>query len=244
MEGTSKKLSAFDLTKSESGLLQSKELYQYILNTSVYPNEAEVLKELREVTARHPRCLMLSAADEGPVMSMLLKLVNAKKTIEIGVYTGYSLLVTALALPKDGKVIAIDVDRSLFEIGLPFFKRAGVEHKVEFIESTGLPVLDKLLEDPKNEGSFDYAFVDADKSNYVNYHERLVKLVKVGGIILYDNTLWSGTVAWEDDSSLDEEMQRLRNIFVDLNKKLASDSRIQISQLPVGDGLTMCMRLH
>ncbi|MCL7049203.1 hypothetical protein MKW94_028100 [Papaver nudicaule] len=244
MEGTSKKLSVFDLSKSGSGLLQSKELYQYILNTSVYPNEAEVLKELREVTATHPRCLMLSAADEGPVMSMLLKLVNAKKTIEIGVYTGYSLLVTALALPKDGKVIAIDVDRSLFEIGLPFFKRAGVEHKVEFIESMGLPVLDKLLEDPKNEGSFDYAFVDADKSNYVNYHERLVKMVKVGGIILYDNTLWSGTVAWEDDSSLDEEMQRLRNIFVDLNKKLASDSRIQISQLPVGDGLTVCMRLH
>ncbi|XP_026447432.1 probable caffeoyl-CoA O-methyltransferase At4g26220 [Papaver somniferum] len=243
MEGTSRKLSVFDLSKSESGLLQSKELYQYILNTSVYPNEAEVLKDLRQATASHPGHLMLSAADEGPLMSLLLKLVNAKKTIEIGVYTGYSLLVTALSLPKDGKVIAIDPNRSSFQLGLPFFKRAGVEHKVEFIESIALPVLDKLLEDPKNEGSFDYAFVDADKSNYANYHERLLKLVKVGGIILYDNTLWSGTVAWEDDSSLDEDMVRLRTIFMDLNKKLASDSRIQISQLPVGDGLTMCMRL-
>ncbi|XP_026451824.1 probable caffeoyl-CoA O-methyltransferase At4g26220 [Papaver somniferum] len=166
-----------------------------------------------------------------------------KKTIEIGVFTGYSLLVTALSLPKDGKVIAIDPNRSSFEIGLPFFKRAAVEHKVEFIESVGLPVLDKLLEEPKNEGSFDYAFVSADKSNYANYHERLVKLVKVGGLILYDNTLWSGTVAWEDDSTLDDEMVHERSVSIELNKKLASDSRIQISQLPIGDGLTMCMRL-
>ncbi|MCL7046662.1 hypothetical protein MKW94_005359 [Papaver nudicaule] len=200
MEGTSKKLSAFDLSKSGSGLLQSKELYQ----PNIYPLFTKVLYLPKIIPLLEILCLnaltflqiqlylMLSAADEGPVMSMLLKLVNAKKTIEIGVYTGYSLLVTALALPKDGKT--------------------------------------------KNEGSFDYAFVDADKSNYVNYHERLVKLVKVGGVILYDNTLWSGTIAWEDDSSLDEEMQRLRNIFVDLNKKLASDSRIQFHNSPLAMG--------
>ncbi|KAI3842423.1 hypothetical protein MKW92_022597 [Papaver armeniacum] len=230
MEGTSKKLlSVFDLSKADTGLLQSQELYQYILETNVYPNEAEVLKELREITATQHWSHMLSAADEGPIMSLLLKLLNAKRTIEIGVYTGYSLLVTALALPKNGKIIAIDPDRSMFEIGLPFFKKAGVEHKVEF---------------PKNEGSFDYAFIDADKDNYVHYHERLLKLVRVGGMILYDNTLWSGTVAWKDDSSLDEKMKYTKDVFVDLNKKLASDSRIQVSQLPVGDGLTMCMRLH
>ncbi|RZC51665.1 hypothetical protein C5167_020094 [Papaver somniferum] len=244
MEIPPTKLSVFDIGKADAGLLQSKELYQYILETNVYPNEAEVLKELREITVTQPWSVMLCAADEGPIMSLLLKLVNAKKTIEIGVYTGYSLLVTALALPKDGKTIAIDPDRSMFEIGLPFFRKAGVEHKVEFIESIALPVLDKLLEDPKNEGSFDYAFVDADKDNYVHYHERLLKLVRVGGMILYDNTLWSGTVAWEDDSTLDEMMKEIKDVFVDLNKKLASDSRIQISQLPVGDGLTMCMRLH
>ncbi|KAI3931164.1 hypothetical protein MKX01_029354 [Papaver californicum] len=182
-----------DLFKTDSGLLQSKELYQYILKTSVYPNEAEVLKELREITASHPRNLRLCASDEGPLMSLLLKLVNAKKTIEIGVYTGYSLLVTALSLPDDGKIIAIDMDRKTFDqLGLPLFKRAGVDHKVEFIESIALPVLDKLLEDPKNEGSFDYGFVDAHKENCGNYHERLLKLVKVGGLILYDNTLWQG----------------------------------------------------
>ncbi|KAI3850697.1 hypothetical protein MKW98_030757 [Papaver atlanticum] len=235
MELPPTKLSVFDIGKADAGLLQSKELYQYILETNVYPNEAEVLKELREITATQPwqESVMLCAADVGSIMSLLLKVVNAKKTIEIGVYTGYSLL-----------IIAIDPDRSMFKIGLPFFKKAGVEHKVDFIESIALPVLDKLLEDPKNEGSFDYAFVDADKGNYVNYHERLLKLVRVGGMILYDNTLWSGTVAWEDDSSLDEHMKSVKDVFVDLNKKLASDSRIQISQLPVGDGLTMCMRLY
>ncbi|MCL7032365.1 hypothetical protein MKW94_026409 [Papaver nudicaule] len=241
--GTPKKLTVFDLSANESGLLQSKELNQYILKTSVYPNEAEVLKELREITASHPGSSMLCGAVEGPLMSMLLKLVNAKKTIEIGVYTGYSLLVTALSLPHDGKIIAIDKDRGAFELGLPLFKKAGVDHKVEFIESIALPVLDKLLEDPKNEGSFDYAFVDADKENYIQYHEKLLKLVKVGGLILYDDTLWGGTVVWEDDSSMDEFMKKIKDVIVDFNKKLASDSRIQITQLPVGDGLTICMRL-
>ncbi|OVA11759.1 O-methyltransferase [Macleaya cordata] len=243
-EAASNKLSIIDIGKPDSGLLQSKELYQYILETSVYPSESELLKELRNVTSTQPWSMMLSAADEGPIMSLLLKLINAKKTIEIGVYTGYSLLVTALALPKDGKIVAIDPDREMFEVGLPFFKKAGVEHKVEFIESLALPVLDKLLEDPKNEGSFDYAFVDADKGNYVNYHEKLMKLIRVGGIILYDNTLWSGTVAWADDSSLDEDMKTFRNIMIKVNMHLAADPRIQISQLPVGDGLTICMRLY
>ncbi|XP_026447096.1 probable caffeoyl-CoA O-methyltransferase At4g26220 isoform X2 [Papaver somniferum] len=242
MESPPKKVSIYDV--DEAGLLQSKELNQYILETSVYPNEAQVLKELRGATSAQPQSFMICAGEEGPILSLLLKLVNAKKTLEIGVYTGYSLLVTALTLPKDGKTIAIDPDRSMFEVGLPFFKKAGVEHKVEFIESMALPVLDKLLEDPENEGSFDFAFVDADKQNYVHYHERVLKLVRVGGMILYDNTLWGGTVAWKDDSGLDEFMKEVKDSFVDLNKKLASDSRIKISQLPVGDGLTICMRLH
>ncbi|OVA11760.1 O-methyltransferase [Macleaya cordata] len=147
MEGSSNKISATDISKSDMGLFQSKELYQYILETSVYPNEPEVLKELRNITSTQPRSHMLCAADEGPLMSLLLKLVNAKKTIEIGVYTGYSLLLTALSLPKDGKIIAIDPDREMFEVGLPFLRKAGVEHKVDFIESIALPALDKLLED-------------------------------------------------------------------------------------------------
>ncbi|KAA8523219.1 hypothetical protein F0562_009642 [Nyssa sinensis] len=165
---------------------------QYILETSVYPREPEPLKELRGVTASHPRAKMGTAPDAGQLMAMLLQLVNAKKTIEIGVFTGYSLLLTALSIPDDGKIIAIDLNRDTYEIGLPIIRKAGVEHKIDFIESEALPILDKLLEDGENEGSFDFGFVDADKVNYLNYHERLMKLLRVEGLVVYDNTLWGG----------------------------------------------------
>ncbi|KAI3881765.1 hypothetical protein MKW92_025926 [Papaver armeniacum] len=243
MESPPKKVSMHDV--DEAGLLQSKELNQYILETSVYPNEAEVLKELRDATSAQPQSFMICAGEEGPILSLLLKLVNAKRLLKLECTLDTHFLSLLLHYPKMEKfTIAIDPDRSMFEVGLPFFKKAGVQHKVEFIESVALPVLDKLLENPANEGSFDFAFVDADKQNYVHYHERVLKLVRVGGMILYDNTLWGGTVAWKDDSGLDEFMKEVKDSFVDLNKKLASDSRIQISQLPVGDGLTICMRLH
>ncbi|TYH65923.1 hypothetical protein ES332_D06G089000v1 [Gossypium tomentosum] len=176
------------------GLLQS-ELYQYVLETNVYPREPELLKELRDMTATHPRAIMATAPDAGQLIAMLLKLINAKRTIEVGVFTGYSLLLTALTIPEDGKIIAIDMNREAYEIGLPVIRKAGVENKIEFIESEALPVLDQLLEDPGNENGFDFAFIDADKINYWKYHERLMKLVKVGGIVVYDNTLWAGSVA-------------------------------------------------
>ncbi|RWR78121.1 putative caffeoyl-CoA O-methyltransferase isoform X3 [Cinnamomum micranthum f. kanehirae] len=177
----------------------------YILETSVYPREAGPLKEIREVTANHPRSLMATAPDGGQLLAMLLKLIHAKKTIEIGVFTGYSLLLTALVLPKDGK--------------------------------------------PNSKSPYDFAYVDADKENYMNYHGRLMKLVKVGGLIVYDNTLWSGTVAYSESSLSNTcnfpEMVLSKVEFVkELNKVLAADSRIQMTQLPVGDGVTICMRLY
>ncbi|KAF1001667.1 hypothetical protein AG4045_017693 [Apium graveolens] len=172
------------------GLLQSPELYQYILESSVYPNEPEPLKELRAVTATHPWEFMGTATDAGQMMSMLLQLVDAKKTTEIGVFTGYSLLRTALTIPDDGMIIAVDISLDSYEIGLPIIRKAGVERKINFVQSEALPVLDKLLETSDNEGSSDFAYVDADKMNYLNYHERLLKLLKVGGgIVVYDNTL-------------------------------------------------------
>ncbi|KAI3945518.1 hypothetical protein MKW98_018335 [Papaver atlanticum] len=171
MERTPNKLDVFDLLKTDSGLLQSKELYQYILKTSVYPNEAQVLKELREITASLPGHLMLCGADEGPLMSLLLKLINAKKTIEIGVYTGYSLLVTALALPSDGR------DRGSFELGLPLFKKSGVDHKVEFIESIALPVLDKLLEDGSDVYTRMRIVCDLFKGMATNYKKEVQSIV-------------------------------------------------------------------
>ncbi|KAK9275726.1 hypothetical protein L1049_022994 [Liquidambar formosana] len=224
------------------GLLQSEELYQYILESSVYPREPGPLKELRDVTASHPRAMMGTAPDAGQLMAMLLKLLNAKKTIEVGVFTGYSLLLTALSIPDDGKIIAIDVNREAYEIGLPIIQKAGVEHKIDFIESQALPVLDKLLEDHENEGSFDFAFVDADKVNYLNYHERLMKLLKVGGVVVYDNTLWGGSVALPE-KSVAEDMKQGRQLTIELNKSLAADPRVQISQASVGDGITICRRM-
>ncbi|KAL0014912.1 hypothetical protein SO802_001981 [Lithocarpus litseifolius] len=174
--------------KLPHNILQSEDLYQYILETSVYPRESEFLKELRHVTASHPKAFYSTAPDVGQLMAMLLKLVNAKRTIELGVYTGYSLLLTALTIPEDDKIIAIDVNRETFEIGLPIIKKAGIADKIDFIESEALPVLDQLLQNHENKGSFDFAFVDADKVNYWNYHERLMNLLKVGGLVVYDNT--------------------------------------------------------
>ncbi|KAK0570519.1 hypothetical protein LWI29_002597 [Acer saccharum] len=156
------------------GVLQSAELYRYVLETSVYPREPEPLKELRDVTAGHPMSVMGTAPDAGQLMAMLLKLVDAKKTIEVGVFTGYSLLLTALTIPEDGKIIAIDLNRDSFEIGLPVIKRAGVDHKIDFREAEALPVLDQLLKDKENEGSFDYAFVDADKVEHVVREQKIM----------------------------------------------------------------------
>ncbi|XP_010438785.1 PREDICTED: probable caffeoyl-CoA O-methyltransferase At4g26220 [Camelina sativa] len=225
------------------GLLKSEELYKYILETSVYPREPEPLKELRNITHNHPRAGMATAPDAGQLMEMLLNLVNAKKTIEVGVFTGYSLLLTALTLPEDGKVIAIDVNRDSYEIGLPVIKKAGVEHKIDFRESEALPALDELLNDKGNEGGFDFAFVDADKVNYSNYHERLMRLIKVGGIIVYDNTLWGGSVA-EPESDTPEWRREVKNATLELNKKLSADQRVQISHAALGDGITICRRLY
>ncbi|XVF88685.1 hypothetical protein PTKIN_Ptkin19aG0070200 [Pterospermum kingtungense] len=236
-----------DKEKKESisfskGLLQNEELYQYILETTVYPREPETLKELRDITATHPRAIMATAPDAGQLMAMLLKLTDAKRTIEVGVFTGYSLLLTALTIPEDGKIVAIDLNRDAYEIGLPVIRRAGVENKIDFIESEALPVLDQLLEDPGNENGFDFAFIDADKINYWNYHERLMKLVKVGGIVVYDNTLWNGTVAMPEECT-PKELREGRQRTLDFNKLIAADPRVQVSLAPFGDGITICRRI-
>ncbi|XP_049391864.1 probable caffeoyl-CoA O-methyltransferase At4g26220 [Solanum stenotomum] len=224
------------------GLLQSQELYQYILETSVYPREPAPLKEIRAITENHPYFFMGASPDSGQLIAMLLDMLNAKNTIELGVFTGYSLLLTALTIPDDGKILAIDPNLESYEMGLPIIQKAGVEHKIDFKHSLALPVLDKLLEEDNNKSSFDFAFVDADKTNYGNYHERLMQLVKVGGLIVYDNTLWYGSVGMPEES-VDKLMRPERSYLLELNKSLAADTRIQISQVPLGDGMTICRRL-
>ncbi|KAK3439029.1 hypothetical protein EUGRSUZ_C03684 [Eucalyptus grandis] len=158
-------------------------------------------------------------------MALLLKLLNAKKTIEVGVFTGYSLLLTALTIPQDGK-------------------KANVEHKIDFVESQALPVLTKLLENQENESSFDFAFVDADRANLKNYHERLLRLVRVGGVIMYDNTLWGGTVALADPSSAHPMRQFAWKDTIEFNKMIAGDPRVDISQVALGDGMTICRHIY
>ncbi|XP_059633067.1 probable caffeoyl-CoA O-methyltransferase At4g26220 [Cornus florida] len=223
-------------------LLQSEDLYEYILETSVYPREPKPLKDLRDASASHPLAFFGTSPDAAQLMAMLLKLVNAKKTIEIGVFTGYSLLTTALNIPDDGKIIAIDVNRKSYEIGLPTIQEAGVEHKINFIESKALPYLDKLLENQENEGSFDFAFVDADKDNYWNYHERLMKLCKIGAIIIYDNTLWGGMVAWAEES-VPAAKRKLRLSTIEFNQSITADPRVEVSLAPLGDGVMICRRI-
>ncbi|KAK4597645.1 hypothetical protein RGQ29_015250 [Quercus rubra] len=228
----------------EKIILKKQALQKYILEKS-YPGEHEQLKELREATVKeHPFwSLMNVPVDEGLLISMLLKTMNAKKTIEIGVFTGYSLLVTALALPADGKIIAIDPNKEAYQTGLPFIQKAGVEHKINFIESDALPILNDLITNGKQEGAFDFAFVDADKEGYIKYHQLLLKLVKIGGIIAYDNTLWFGSVADPEEDKMEEFLRIGKKYFDELNSFLATDPRIESSLISIGDGLTLCRRI-
>lgn len=224
-------------------VLQSDALYQYVLETSVYPRECPAQTELREITAKHPWNLMTTPPDEGQFLMLLMKLINAKNTMELGVYTGYSLLSTALALPDDGKIIAIDMNRANYELGAPVIERAGVSHKIDFREGLILPLLDEMLQEEKNHGCFDFVFVDADKDNYTKYHERLLKLVRVGGVIGYDNTLWNGSLVAPEDAPFPKYIRHYRPFILELNRVLAADQRIEISQIPIGDGITLCRRV-
>ncbi|OAY38568.1 caffeoyl-CoA O-methyltransferase [Manihot esculenta] len=228
------------------GALQSEAVKKYIYETSGYPREHKELKNLREATANKcgSKSIMSVPVDEGQFLSFLVKIMNAKRTLEIGVFTGYSLLSTALALPDDGQITAIDIDQEAYEVGLPFIRQAGVEHKINFIKSDAISVLNEMLNNKEKQiAEYDLAFVDADKFNYKQYHEHLLKLVKIGGIIAYDNTLWRGLVAEEEDE-VPENQREVTKAIKELNQFLASDARADISQVSIGDGLTLCRRLY
>lgn len=231
------------IDSSNKTLLKSDALYKYVLDTSVLPHEPECMRELRLVTDKHQWGFMQSSPDAAQFFRMLLKLTGARNTLEVGVFTGYSLLATALALPDDGKVIAFDVSREYYDIGRPFIEKAGVAHKVDFREGPALDGLDALLADEANHGAFDFAFVDADKPNYVKYHEQLLKLVKVGGSIVYDNTLWAGMVVAPPETPMNDLDRRFSAAIKDLNVRLSKDERIEVCQLAIADGVTICRRL-
>ncbi|MGK7956766.1 MAG: class I SAM-dependent methyltransferase [Crocosphaera sp.] len=208
-------------------------LYQYFQQVSV--REAEILKQLRKETQNHPMARMQIAPEQGQFMALLVQLMGAKRTLDIGVFTGYSALVIALALPSDGQVIACDVDEETTKIAQKFWEKAEVSQKIDLRIAPALETLDQLIAEGQN-NSFDFAFIDADKSNYDNYYEKALWLVKSGGLIAIDNVLWGGKVA--DPDIKDNRTQRIRNF----NEKLHQDPRINLSLVPIADGLTLALK--
>ena len=208
-------------------------LYEYLL--SVYLREPDVLRRLREETARHPQAEMQIAPEQGQFMGLLARLIGARKCLEVGVFTGYSALAVALALPYDGRLVACDVSEEFTSIGRRYWREAGVEPLIRLELGPALETLDALLAD--GEGStFDFAFIDADKPNYAHYVERTLALLRPGGLMAIDNVLWSGKVA--DPSVHDPDTDAIRA----LNEQLLGDDRIDLSLLPVGDGLTLARK--
>jgi predicted O-methyltransferase YrrM len=192
--------------------------------------EPAVLRELRAATASVPHSGMQIGADQGQFMALLVKLMGARRCLEIGTYTGYSALAVALALPKDGKLVCCDVSEEWTGIARRFWKKAGVSRKISLKIAPALETLKTL------KGPFDFVFIDADKPNTLNYYERCLKLVRRGGLIAVDNTLWSGEVA--NDDARDELTVALRKF----NDKVHRDKRIELALLSIGDGVTLALK--
>ncbi|MEH2353393.1 class I SAM-dependent methyltransferase [Nostoc sp.] len=219
------------MPKQSIGL--DNQLYNYLLSVSL--REPEILEKLRQETANHPRSGMQISPEQGQFMSLLVQLIGAKKTLEVGVFTGYSSLSVALALPTDGKIIACDVSEEFTAIARRYWQEAGVADKIDLQLAPALETLDRLLATGQAE-TFDFAFIDADKENYDGYYERSLQLVRPGGLIAIDNVLWSGQVA--DEQNQDESTQAIRA----LNEKLHHDERITLSLVPIADGLTLAVK--
>jgi predicted O-methyltransferase YrrM len=209
-------------------------LYQYMLSVSL--REPPVLKELRERTARLPAAMMQISPEQGQFMQWLAATLGVRRAIEVGVFTGYSALATALALPADGELLALDISAEYTDIGVPFWKQAGVDNRIRLRLGPALDSLHAMIA-AGEAGQFDFAFIDADKENYENYYEALLQLLRVGGVILVDNVLWNGRVI--DPSSNDSATTALRAF----NLKVAGDERVALSMLPVGDGLSLMRKL-
>ena len=219
---------------SNKTLSLNNSLYEYILSVSL--REPEVLARLRAETLQQPMSMMLSAPEQGQFLALLAQLIGARKCLEVGVYTGYSTLWVALALPHDGSVLACDVSEKWTAIARRYWEEAGVAERIDLQLAPALETLDRLLA-ADQAGSFDFAFIDADKENYPDYYERTLQLLRPGGLMLIDNTLWSGAVA--DTSRQDPETCAIRA----LNDLVHADDRVQMSLLPVADGLTLARKL-
>ena len=218
-----------------TGILNlTKDLRDYLWEKGM--QEHPVLAELRQETAQIPESVMQICPEQGALMANLIRLMSAKKTIEIGTFTGYSALAVALALPDDGKIVACDISEEWTSVGKKKWEQAGVGDKIDLRIAPALETLEGLMADGQ-EGTFDFAFIDADKANYLDYYKMCLKLVRKGGIIAIDNVLWSGAVIQNDINDIDTVAIR------DLNDYLVQDERVALSMVPVGDGLTIAFIL-
>jgi caffeoyl-CoA O-methyltransferase len=197
--------------------------------------EPKLLARLRRETARDSGAAMQVSPEQGQFMGLLVELIQARNVLEIGTYTGYSSLCMALALPEDGRLVCCDMNEQWTDIARRFWSEAGVEDKIRLHLAPALETLGKLREGG-GEGCFDMVFVDADKENYTAYYEECLKLLRPGGLLLADNTLWSGRVIDPADSAASTEGIRR------FNRLLHDDERISLSLLPVGDGLTLALK--
>ncbi len=209
------------------------ELWEYMRRVTL--REPELLSRLRQETATDPNSSCQISAEQGQFMQLLMHLIDARRTIEIGVYTGYSALAVALALPDDGRIIACDKNPEWTSVARRYWREAGVEHKIDLRLGPALATLDHLIAGGQ-QGRFDFVFIDADKTNYANYYERALVLLRPGGLIAVDNVLWYGRVI---DSSVDDPDTRAIRAF---NEQLRSDDRVWLSMLPVRDGLTLACK--
>ena len=220
-------------TMSKRFLTMDERLYRYVLDHSA--REPAVLAELREETAKLPQAGMQIGPDQGQYMALLARLTGAKRCIEIGVFTGYSSLAVALALPADGLIVACDKSDEWTSIARRFWKRAGVEAKIDLRLGDALATLEQLLA-AGGAGAYDFAFIDADKGNYLAYYERCMKLLRPGGLVVVDNTLWSGDVADAANTKADTVALRA------FNETLHRDERIDLALLAIGDGVTLARK--
>jgi predicted O-methyltransferase YrrM len=219
---------------ANTSLNLSEELREYLLAVSL--RESAVLRRLREHTAAEQMARMQIAPEQGQLMALLARLMGARRALEVGVYTGYSALCVASALPVDGKLVACDISEAWTRIAQRFWNEAGVAERIELRLGPALGTLDALLHEGQAE-RFDFAFIDADKVNYAHYYERALQLVRPGGLIAVDNTLWSGSVIDPTDQEPDTLAIRA------FNESIHADHRVQLSLVPIGDGLTLALKL-
>jgi predicted O-methyltransferase YrrM len=208
-------------------------LYDYVLSVSL--REEPVLRRLRNETAKDSMSVMQIAPEQGQFMALLVQLMGARKALEIGVYTGYSALCVASALPADGRLVACDISEPWTAVAQRYWREAGIIGKIDLRLAPALETLDQLIQAGET-GTFDFAFIDADKENYMAYYERVLELLRPGGLIAIDNTLWSGSVI--DPSCQDTDTRAIRAF----NKALHTDTRVHISLVPIADGLTFALK--